>query len=387
MVVQRAYWLERIERAFRDRSVLWLTGVRRSGKTVLARSVSGAEWFDCERPSVRAELADPEAFLAKMRGKTAVLDEIHRLENPSELLKIAHDHYPTVRVLATGSSTIEATKKFSDKLTGRKASVWLTPMMSADLADFKKTDLRHRFRNGGLPPMFVQPDVPEEAWQDWLDSYWAKDVQAQFGLERRDAFQKMSELLMQSSGGMFEASTYAEACEVSRPTITSYLAVLEATWVVHIVRPYTGNLPSEIVKAPKVFGFDTGFISAYRGWREIRNDDLGILWEHYVLNEIHARTGRRDVQYWRDKRQHEVDFIWAPLGRTPVAIECKWKASSFDPAALFAFRRQHPEGENWLVAQDATGESTRRFGDVEVRVMGLGDLAGRVTPRRPRAPR
>lgn len=65
-----------------------------------------------------------------------------------------------------------------------------------------------------------------------------------------------------------------------------------------------------------------------------------------------ARTQRRDVAYWRDKRGHEVNFVLARLRPKPLAIECKWSADSFEPTNLRAFRQQHPEGENVVVAQD-----------------------------------
>lgn len=98
----RAEWICRIEEAFRDRSIVWLKGVRRVGKTVLSRSLPDTEYYDCELPRTRRLFEDPEGFLRAARGKRIVLDEIHRLANPSEILKIAADHYPDVQVLATG---------------------------------------------------------------------------------------------------------------------------------------------------------------------------------------------------------------------------------------------------------------------------------------------
>ena len=110
-MVKREYWAERIERQWRRRSILWLRGVRRVGKTSLARSLANVEYFDCELPRVRRALEDPESFLKDFLGRRLVLDEIHRLPNPSELLKIADDHFPATRVLATGSSTLGASSR------------------------------------------------------------------------------------------------------------------------------------------------------------------------------------------------------------------------------------------------------------------------------------
>ena len=74
-MVKRKYWLERIETAWRRRNVVWLAGVRRAGKTLLCQSLEDLEYFDCERPAVRRQLEDPEAFLKSLKGKRAALDE------------------------------------------------------------------------------------------------------------------------------------------------------------------------------------------------------------------------------------------------------------------------------------------------------------------------
>ena len=257
-MVKRRFWVNYIEQAWKRRSVVWLSGVRRVGKTFLSQSLPGIEYFDCELPRVRREMEDPEDFLKSVGGKRIVLDEIHRLENPSEILKIAADHYPNIHILATGSSTLGASAKFKDTLTGRKEELWLTPMITADIEDFGQQHLPHRFLHGGLPPFFIAEKVPEREFQEWMDSYWAKDIQELFRLERRHSFQRFAELLMAQSGGVFEATKFSRPCEVSRTTISNYLAVLEATFVVHVLRPFSSYRPAEIVSAPKVYGFDTG---------------------------------------------------------------------------------------------------------------------------------
>jgi predicted AAA+ superfamily ATPase len=376
---QRKAWVEMIEQAWERRSVLWIAGVRRAGKTCLCRSLEDVEYFDCELPRTRRLMDDPEGFLAERRGGRLVLDEIHRLRDPSQLLKIAADHFPDTRVIATGSSTLDATAKFSDTLAGRKETVWLTPMIAADLVDFADIDLTHRFLRGGLPPFFLSAQLPEHDFQEWLDSYWAKDVQELFRLERRWSFQRFVELLFAQSGGMFEATRFAAQCEVSRQTISNYLAALEATFVAHVVRPFSSHRSTEIVSAPKVYGFDTGFVCFQRGWETLRPEDLGFLWEHFVLNEIQGRLQRRAPNYWRSKRGAEVDFVLPRRGTAgPVAIECKWTADSFEANALAAFRRLYPEGESFVVAPDVDVSYTRSYDGFAVEFVSLERLIERL---------
>ena len=377
----RSFWLEHLAAAWRGKSVVWLSGVRRSGKTTIARSLPRAEYLDCELPSVRRLLAQPEAFLAARRGRTIVLDEIHRLANPSELLKIAADHHPDVKILATGSSTLGASRRFRDTLTGRKAELWLTPMMSRDLTDFGAPDLGRRLLRGGLPPFFLAQDAPERGVQEWVDSYWAKDILELFRLERRYSFQRFVELLHVQSGGLFEATRFARDCEVSRTSITNYLAVLEATFVAHVVRPYSARRATEIIAAPKVYGFDTGFVCHYRGIERLRPEDFGLLWEHYVLNEMHARLQTRAIRYWRDKRGHEVDFVFVERGKPPVAVECKASSANFDAGNLASFRKRHPEGANLVVAADVVKSFVEKHAGLRVEFVGLEGLIHRLRRR------
>ncbi len=374
MVTHRTYWLDQIEVAWRRRSIVWLGGVRRSGKTCLCQTLPNTEYFDCELPRVRRLMEDSQDFLDSLGKGRFVLDEIHRLKNPSELLKIAADHYPDIRIIATGSSTLGASSKFKDTLAGRKYNIQLTPMISEDLKDFKNTDLSHRLFRGGLPPFFLPDKLPERDFQEWMDAFWAKDIQLLFRLERRDSFQRFTELLMTQSGGIFEATRFAHPCEVSRTTIKNYLKVLEATFVVNIVRPYNTHRSTEIISAPKVYGFDTGFICYYRGWDVLRREDRGILWEHYILNEIQARTGQRHLHYWRNKRGHEVDFIFIKRGDPPLAIECKWSAGQFNSAGLKAFRRKYPEGVNLVVSPDVDRSYSRSYAGMKIKFVNLSGL-------------
>lgn len=162
---------------------------------------------------------------------------------------------------------------------------------------------------------------------------------------------------------------------MSRPTIANYLAALEVTKVAHVVRPFSTRRATEIVHAPKVYGFDTGFVKTFRGWGELRDEDLGVLWEHYVLNELHARGGF-DIRHWRSTKHQEVDFVIVRRGRPPLALECKWRADGReDLAGLKAFRRAYPEGKNLVVASDVQRPFERELlPGVQVRYVGLNDM-------------
>lgn len=373
--ITRHLWKKRILDAWTRRSVIWLSGVRRSGKTMLCQSLPSVEYFDCELPRIRQILDEPEEFLKSTRGKALVLDEIHRLRNPSELLKIAADHFPETKVIATGSSTLEASAKFQDTLTGRRERIWLTPMLFEEVEAFGNARLEHRFLFGGLPPFFLAPKIPERDFQDWMDSYWAKDIQELYRLEKKYSFQKFLELILTHSGSLFEATRFTAPCEVSRNTIVNYLSVLEATHIAHIIRPFNTHRSNEIIRAPKVYGFDTGFICYYKGWMQLRKEDFGLLWEHIVLNELQGQLQTTEIRYWRDKQEHELDFIVLRSRNVePIVIECKWKASGFDPVNLLCFRQHYPKGKNFIVTSDVDEQYERSFNEVSMIFTSLPQL-------------
>ena len=115
----------------------------------------------------------------------------------------------------------------------------------------------------------------------------------------------------------------------------------------------------------------------------MRDDDRGQLLEHLVLGELTARFGAARVHYWRDKQQHEVDFVLQPGRRREVlAIECKSSASKFDPAGLLAFRRKHPRGANLVVTLRETESYRKAFGGVEVDYVPFFKLPAVLDPLR-----
>jgi len=112
-----------------------------------------------------------------------------------------------------------------------------------------------------------------------------------------------------------------------------------------------------------------------QGLHEIPPKERGFFWEHLVLNELGARLQSREVQTWRDKQGREVDFVWAPRGRAPTAIEVKWSADAFEPRGLTAFRALHPEGKNLVCAADVVEPYTRTVAGLEVTWCPLEQLA------------
>lgn len=326
-----------------------------------------ATYFDCELPSVRHQLEDPEYFWRQHRGQLVVLDEIHRLTDPSAVLKIAADHFETVRVIATGSSTMSAKKKFRDTLTDRKQDVWMQPLLLSELNSEGCLNLDKRLLHGGLPPAFFAPAPDDQFYVEWIDSFWAKDVQELFNIDRKTSFMKLAELILRQSGQLFQATSFTAACEISRQTVQNYLEILETTLFAFALRPWDRGKATEIIRMPKVYAFDTGFVCFARGINSLRNDDRGELLEHLVLQELLAHCGKHAVWYWRNKAQHEIDFIVkAGRGDAVHTVECKWSRDAFDPGPLRIFRKESPDGTNILTAANITKTVKHRADGIEI---------------------
>lgn len=364
--VSRPFWLQRLDQAWEKVPIVWLTGVRRVGKTTLARQLPKAYFLNCDLPSVARRLEDPERFFGTVQETTVLLDEIHQLPDPSRVLKIAADEWRHLRILATGSSTLAATQRFRDTLTGRKRTVHLLPVLHRELAAFGSPSIEHRLLRGGLPEPLLAGAGDPGFYAEWLDSYFSRDIQELFRVGKRREFLKLVQLILRQSGGLWEATSLARLAGLSRPTVMSYLEILEVTHVLRLLRPFHGGGRREILHQPKVYGFDTGFVAYANGWNELRDPELGLLWEHLVLETLAAERELGQIYYWRDKDKREVDFVLPESRGNVTAIECKWNPDAFSPRALQAFRASHSEGASFVLSPRAGAPYLRLFGDLSV---------------------
>ena len=322
------------------------------GKTTLARMLPDAVYLNCDLPSVHRSLEEPELFLdSQAPDRVLILDEVHRLDDPSRLLKIAADEYPHLRILATGSSTLAATRKFRDSLTGRKQAIHLCPVLWEECEDsFAVRDLDRRLLSGGLPEALLAAGKDPAFFNEWIDSFYARDILELFGIRNRRGFLSLFRLLLRQSGGQLDYSRLSSLSEQSRPTVKSHVEALQIAHAVFLLSPFHGGGKREIVSRPKCYAFDTGFVTFEKGWDSIREDDRGLLWEHLVLDALRFRHADEDIFYWQDKSRREVDFVVRHTRDRVDAIECKINPDRFNTVSFETFRSIYPHGENYIVS-------------------------------------
>ncbi|MCD4734615.1 MAG: ATP-binding protein [Bacteroidales bacterium] len=372
---ERPFWVNRIQKAWETRSVIWLSGVRRVGKTTLSKMFKEIVYLNCDLPSIVRRLEDPESFLISVaKNSIVIFDEIHRLEDPSRILKIAADEFPDLKILATGSSTLEATRKFKDSLTGRKNSIYLSPILWDECKEvFNIKDIDLRLLRGGLPESLLSENFDETFFSEWIDSYYARDIQELFNVRNRSGFIKLMHLLFRSSGNLFEYTQLAKMSGLTRPTVMSYIEAMRISNLVYILPPFHGGGRREIVQRPKFYCFDTGLISFIKGWHEIRPDDRGLMWEHLVLDMLRTKIVEQKIHYWRDKSGHEIDFVIKQSSEISDIIECKVNPDQLSISRFRNFRGFYPNGKNYCFSPMISGSYVQNIAGFEIHFIGSDD--------------
>lgn len=351
-MIKRPFWIKKIEQGWLQRPIVWLSGVRRVGKTTIANMFSDAKYLNCDLPSVARRLEDPETFYGSLNNESIVIfDEIHRLADPSSLLKIGADVFPDLKILATGSSTLAATKKFRDSLTGRKFSIYLTPVLWNEcVTHFEIKDLDKRLLHGGLPETLLSKKKEPSFFSEWIDSFYARDIQELFSVRNRTGFIQLLYLLLRQSAGLIDFTQLAKLSGLSRPTVKAHVEAMTIAHAVFLLPPFHGGGRREITRKPKCYAFDTGFVSFIKGWDSIREDDRGLLWEHLVLDTLRTIEHENNLFFWRDKSGREIDFVIKKDRHNVDAFECKVNPANFSLKTLKVFRETYPHGRNICIS-------------------------------------
>lgn len=370
LMKKRPEWITKLHALWGQKNIIWLSGVRRAGKTSLCKQLHSATYFNCDLPSVQRTLADPEFFWNNYDGdQPIVMDEIHRIEDPSLVLKIAADEHPHLRIIATGSSSLHAVRKFRDTLTDRKRTLHLPPVLWRECCGaFETPNLDRRLLHGGLPSVLLAPTPDPAFFEDWIDSFYARDIQDLFGIRNRTGFLTLLKLLCLRNGGQLSITDLANESGLSRPTVMAHLDAMEIAHAIIRLPPWHGGSHREIIRQPRVYAFDTGLVAHVKGFEKIREDDRGRLWENLVLDELRFNHPQQNLHYWRDKNQREIDFIIKQPGGCVDTIEAKISPDRCDGKALRAFRALYPNGRNFIACPHIQQPYTIRRGELTLHV-------------------
>ncbi|HEX3529532.1 MAG TPA: ATP-binding protein [Thermoanaerobaculia bacterium] len=329
--------------------VLTLTGPRQSGKTTLSRmAFPDLPYVSLENPTQRAfAQEDPVAFLARY-GSGAVIDEVQRVPQIFSYLQGMVDEDPRPgRFLLTGSQNLALVDAVTQSLAGRTTLTELLPLSLEEARRFPEPpeDLDTLLWQGGYPRIY-ELKLPAHEWlADYTATYVERDVRQLLKVGDLLLFQTFLRLCASRTGQILNLASLASDCGISQPTARSWLSVLEASYIVFRLPPFFANLSKRLIKAPKLYFYDTGLATTLLNIeipQQLETHPLrGALFETWVVAEIakaHLHRGRRPrLSFYRDRSGLEIDLV-LEKGADLVLVEVK-AAQTPSSEAFSAFER------------------------------------------------
>jgi len=357
----------------KNRKIIVLTGARQVGKTTLLKMIRAK--IAAENNSVFLDmdlLADQEigrslesfldflrlnGYSEKNKRFFIFIDEFQRVPEMATLLKNIFDHYPNLKVFVSGSSSLSIKRGIQESLAGRKFVFEVFPLDFEEFLDFKEAkEAKKYFSNierlkaekvslpesilrlwreflsfGGYPEVALSSSEKEKKkiLQSIFDLYAEKDILLFLGIENLWAFKKLIELLAIDSGNLVNFNHLAAETGLHNKTVRSYISLLEETYLIKILRPFSRSRRGEIVKSPKIYFLDNGVRNFFLNNFNVpeKRSDKGVIFESYILQEIMKGDSRScQIKFWRTKQKEEVDFILQVESKN-IPLEAKFKAT------------------------------------------------------------
>ena len=308
-----------LEEAYRYFSVITVTGPRQSGKTTLIRNLfPHLPYYSLESLDIRSFAEnDPIAFL-NQNEEGMILDEVH---NAPDLLSYSQgivDEHPDKRYILSGSSQFAMLKRVTQSLAGRTAVFELMPLSYSETKDLTAdVPLDKLLFNGFYPAIYSGRNVPEFLYPAYMKTYLDRDVRDLLQIKDMMQFHIFIKLCAGRIGSLFKASELANEIGVSPNTITSWLSVLQASYIVTLLPPYFENTSKRLTKMPKLYFLDTGlacYLLGIESPEQLSRDKMrGALFENFVVTEAlkqrYNQGKESNLYFYRDSNQNEIDLL------------------------------------------------------------------------------
>jgi hypothetical protein len=349
--------------ALADTPVVLLHGPRQAGKSTLAKHLAStthpSRYLTLDDASVlSAARADPAGFLAALEGQV-VLDEVQRAPELFLAIKAEVDRSPQPgRFLLTGSADVLLLPRLADSLAGRLEILTLWPFSQGEIKGAKesfvdavfakswpafsssgnhRSSLVARLLLGGYPPVLSRPAY--ERRRAWFGSYITtilqRDVRDLAHIEGLTALPRLLSLLAARSCSLLNLAELSRSIAIPLSTLKRYLTLLETTFLVQLLPPWSANIGKRFVKSPKVLLNDTGLIAYLLGLNEERLELdsmlMGPLLENFVAMELRKQAAWSQSQprvfHFRLQTGQEVDLVLEDAAGNVAGIEVKASAT------------------------------------------------------------
>jgi predicted AAA+ superfamily ATPase len=358
----RRHLADKIQADLRNGSkVVVVYGARQVGKTTLVKSVLpelGLHCLSVNADDRRIESAWASRDLSRLELLTGgydlvFLDEAQRIPDIGLSLKLLHDAHPELRLIITGSSSLEIASSTKESLTGRTFTHVLYPFSLGEL-----TTERNRFeldarleeflRFGLYPEVFdYQGAAEKERYLAGLcDGFLYRDILELAQLKHGSKLQDLLKLLAFQMGNQVSLSELGASLGLAKETVAHYIDLLEQSFVVFRLRGFSRNLRKEMTKMDKVYFYDCGVRNSVIGNHKALADraDVGQLWENFLISErLKALSNRQkncDIRFWRTNTGAELDMVEDMDGHLS-AYEFKWTKEAVKAPA--SWTEQYPD--------------------------------------------
>ncbi len=332
-MIQRTSLVRLTKLAGKFRSVA-VIGSRQSGKTTLCRALFPKKpYVSFENPDTLAfAISDPRGFLGQFKNG-AILDEIQRAPHIfSYLQQVLDETKKKGLFILTGSNNFLLQENITQSLAGRIAYLQLLPLSFRELMDSKKlmTDYKWHILNGGYPEPIAKKINPIDWYAAYINTYIERDVRQIKNIGNLAQFTKLLKLCAGRTGQILNLTSLSNDCGIDQKTVAAWLGVLQSSFIIYLLKSYHGNFNKRIIKAPKLYFYDTGIACSLLGIH--RTSDItthvakGALFENMIISDLlkaRFNAGLPDnLFFFRDKTGNEVDIIIDNAGKL-TALELK----------------------------------------------------------------
>jgi len=301
--------------------VVALTGPRQSGKTTLARQTFPSKpYLSLEDPDVRALAeSDPRGLLAAFRDG-AILDEAQRAPQLFSYLqtKVDEQVIPGMFVL-TGSQQFGLLSGITQSLAGRVGLVHLLPFSAGELSSAGRLPetLEELLVRGLYPPLYDRDILTGDWFPGYIATYVERDARQLISVRDLSAFQRFVKMCAARTGQVLNLSSLAADCGITHNTAKAWISVMEASYLIYLLRPHYRNFNKLLVKAPKMYFCDAGLAAWLLGIHTAEQMQFhahrGAIFETFVVTEFLKNRYHQGLPdnlfYWRDSKGLEVDLI------------------------------------------------------------------------------
>jgi len=335
-----------VEQYMFKRKAIIIYGARQVGKTTLVKQLLKDR--ETETLFLNGDDADTRELFTNLNPTIlipvfgnytiVVIDEAQRIPETGLALKIIHDNFENIQLIATGSSAFELATKVSEPLTGRKFEFFLHPFSFAEMVNHhgfltEKRLLEHRIVFGYYPDIALNVGTETRLLKSLTSSFLYKDLLMLEQIKKPALIEKILKALALQVGSEVSFNELAQLTGSDKNTVEKYIGFLEQAYIIFRLEGLNRNVRNEIKKGRKIYFYDNGVRNAILGnFLPVGSrTDIGALWENFLISERYKFLTNQDVDFnryfWRTTQQQEIDYIEEHAGKLS-AFELKWNPNA-----------------------------------------------------------